>query len=78
MWFFGDLGFPSVILVDKPLKALCLSFKMVYQHLLYLLSLWTYWHLKITQGPTRFSMGILEGAKRQTSRAAYNGPEQQC
>ena len=42
MWFFGDLGFPSVILVDKPLKALCLSFKMAYQHSLYLLSLWTY------------------------------------
>ena len=32
----------SVILANKPLKALCLSFKMVYQHLLYLLSLWTY------------------------------------
>ena len=54
MWFFGDLGFPSVILVNKPLKALCLSFKMVYQHLLYLLSLCIYWHLKNTQGPTRF------------------------
>ena len=39
---FGDLGFPSFILVDKPLKAICLSFKMVYQHLLYLFSLWTY------------------------------------
>ena len=38
---FGDLGFPSVILVNKPLKALCLSFKMVYEHL-YLLSVWTY------------------------------------
>ena len=25
-----------------------------------------------------FSLGILEGAKRQTSRAAYNGPKQQC
>ena len=43
------------------------------------------WHLKITgnlgytQGQTRFfSMGILEGVKRQTSRAAYNGPKQQC
>ena len=41
MSFLGDLGFPLVIL-DKPLKALCLSFKIVYQHLLYLLSLWTY------------------------------------
>ena len=41
-WFFGNLGFPLVILVNKPLKALCLSFKIVYQHLLYLLSLWIY------------------------------------
>ena len=32
----------SLILVNKPLKAKCLSFKKVYQHLLYLLSLWTY------------------------------------
>ena len=39
---FGDLGFPSVILVNKSQKALCLSSKMVYQHLLYLFSLWTY------------------------------------
>ena len=54
MWYFGDLGFPSVIFVNKPLKALCLSFKMVYQHLLCFLSLWTYWHLKITQGPPHF------------------------
>ena len=30
----------SVILANKPLKALCLSFIMVYQHLLYFLSLW--------------------------------------
>ena len=36
--FFGDLGFPSFILVNKSLKALCLSSKMVYQHLLHLLS----------------------------------------
>ena len=73
MWFFGDLGFPSVILVNKPPKALCLRFQIVY-----LLSLWTYWYLKITQGPTRFfSMEILEGVKRQTSWAAYNGPKQQ-
>ena len=28
--FFGDLGFPSVILVKKSLKAPCLSSKMVY------------------------------------------------
>ena len=34
--------------------------------------------VKITQGPTRFSMGILEGVKWQTSRAAYNEPKQQC
>ena len=71
MWLFGDLDFPSVILVNKPMKALCQL------HLLYLLSLWTYWHLKITQGPTRFSMEILKGVKWQTSRAAYNGPKQQ-
>ena len=75
MWFFGGLGFSSVIFVNKPLKARCLSFKILYQHLLYLLSLWSYWHLKITQGPIRFSIGILEGVKWQ---AAYNGPKQQC
>ena len=40
--FFRDVGSLSVILVNKPLKALCLSSKMVYQQLLYLLSLWTY------------------------------------
>ena len=62
---FGDLAFPKVILVNKPLKALCLSFKMVYQHLLYLLSLWTYWHLKITQGPTRFFNGNIRGCKME-------------
>ena len=39
--FFWDFGFSSVILVNKPLKALCLSFKMVYQYPLYLLSLCT-------------------------------------
>ena len=78
MWFFGGLGFPSAILVNKPLKALCLSFKMVYQHLIYLLSLWTYRHFKITQGQTRFFNGILGGVKRQTSRVAFNGPRQQC
>ena len=60
---FGDLGFPSVILVNKSLKALRLSFKMVYQHLLYLLSLWTYWHLKISQGPTRFFIGNFRRCK---------------
>ena len=38
---FGDLGFPSVTLVNKSLKALCLNSRMVYQHLLYTLSLWT-------------------------------------
>ena len=27
---------------NKPLKAMCLSSKMVYKHLLYLLPLWTY------------------------------------
>ena len=58
-WFFGDLDFPSVSLVRKSLKALCLSFKMVYQHLFYLLSLWTYRHFKITEGPTVFSMANL-------------------
>ena len=31
----GDFG-------QQAPKSLCLSFKMVYQHLLYLLSLWTY------------------------------------
>ena len=39
---FRYLGFPLVILVNKSLKAMCLSFKIVYQHLFYLLSLWTY------------------------------------
>ena len=75
MWFFGGLGFSSVIFVNKPLKARCLSFKILYHHLLYLLSLWSYWHLKITQGPIRFWIGTLEGVKWQ---AAYNGPKQQC
>ena len=42
MWFFRDLGFPLVILVNKPLEALCLSSKMMYHHLLYLISLWTF------------------------------------
>ena len=55
--FWGGLGFPSNILVNKPLKALCLCFKMVYQHLLYLLLLWTYRHFKISHGPTRFFHG---------------------
>ena len=54
LWFFRDWGFPMVILANKSLKASCLSSKMVYQHLLYLFSVWTYWHLKFTQGPTRF------------------------
>ena len=39
---FGDLSFPSVILFNESLKALCLSSKMVSLHLLYLLSVWTY------------------------------------
>ena len=78
MWLSGGFGFPSVILVNKPLKALYLCFKIVYQHLLYLLLLWTYRHFKITQGQTRFFNGILGGVKRQTSRVAFNGPRQQC
>ena len=61
MWFFGDVGFPSVNLVNKSLKALGLSSKMVYQHLLYLLSWWTYWHLKLIQGPTHFFTGNFRG-----------------
>ena len=60
---FGDLGFPSVILVNKSLKALCLSSKMVCQYLHYLLSLWKYWHLKFTQGPTDFFNGNFRGCK---------------
>ena len=40
---------------------LCLSSKMVYQHLLYLLLLWTYRHLKFTQGPTHFFNGNFRG-----------------
>ena len=31
-----------------------------------------------TGGPTRFSMGIIEGVKWKTSQAHYNGPKQQC
>ena len=34
--FFRDLGFPSVILAKKSLKAPWVSSKMVYQHLLFL------------------------------------------
>ena len=45
----------------KAPEALCLSFKMVYQRLLYLLSLWTYWHLKLTQGPTHFLIANCRG-----------------
>ena len=41
MSFFGNLGFPSVILVKKSLKALCLRSKMVCERLLYLFSLLT-------------------------------------
>ena len=63
MGFFGDSGFPSVILVKKSLKALCLSSKMVHQHLLYLLSLWIYWHLMFTQGPTHFFNGNFRGCQ---------------
>ena len=58
---FGNLGSSSVILVDESLKALCLSSKMAYQHLFYLLSFWTYWHLKFTQGPTHFFNGNFRG-----------------
>ena len=75
MSFFGNLGFPSVILVKKSLKALCLSSKMVYQHLLYLLWLWTYWRLKSTQGPTHFLNVNFRGCWR--SRPEHNGPKQQ-
>ena len=75
IWFLGGLGFPSIILVNKPLKALCLCFKMVYQHLFYLLLLWTYWHFKITHGPTRFSMGIFGGKPRERLSMGRNSSE---
>ena len=42
---FQELRFFGVILVNKSLKALCLSSKMVYQQILHLLSLWTYWQV---------------------------------
>ena len=35
-------------------------------------------YLKITQGPTCFLMGILEGVQWKTSQADYNGPKKQC
>ena len=35
-------------------------------------------NLRLPKVQLVFSLGILEGAKRQTSRAAYNGPKQQC
>ena len=79
MSFSGHLGFPSVILVNnnKSLKALCLSSQMVCENLLYLLSLWTCWHLKFSEDPTQFSMGILEGVEWPISQADYNEPKQQ-
>ena len=42
MGFFRGLRLSLGHLANKSLKAMCLSSKMVYQHLLYLLSLWTY------------------------------------
>ena len=46
MFLSGNVDFRGLRLslghfVNKSLKALCLSSKMVYQHLLYTLSLWT-------------------------------------
>ena len=57
-------------LVSKSLKALCLSSKMVHQHLPYLLSFKDYKVQLI------FSIGILEGVKGLISQAEYNGPKQ--
>ena len=65
-----DLTFPSVILANKALKVLCLSSKMVHQHLPYLLSFKDYKVQLI------FSIGILEGVKGLISQAEYNGPKQ--
>ena len=76
MCFFGDLGLPSVILVNKLLKALRVSaskwciniFSASFHCALYWL-----WHLMITQGPTRFFNGNFRGCKMANLRAAYNG-----
>ena len=38
----------------SPWKPCVLSPKCCDQHLLYLFSMWTYWHLKFTQGSTHF------------------------
>ena len=61
MGFFRGLRLSLGHLANKSLKALCLSSKMVYQHLLYLLSLWTYWHLKFTKSPIHFFNGNFRG-----------------
>ena len=48
-----------------------------FQVCLYLLSLWIYWHLKFTQGPTFFQCKFLEGVEWPISQADYNGLKQQ-
>ena len=81
MWFFGVLGFPSVILANKPLKAMCLSFKMVYQQSTSSLPPFIVDLLTFKVYPSKvqliFSMGILEGVKWLISQEDYNGPKQQ-
>ena len=78
MLFFGDLGFPSVILVNKSPKALCLSSKIVYQNLLYLLSLRTYWHLKYTRSNSFenssgvISLSIAQRPSRRSSASHFH------
>ena len=61
MWFFEDLDFPLVIYVNKSLNAKCLSSKMMYQHLLYPPSLWTYRHFKVCPGSNSIFNGNFRG-----------------
>ena len=78
MWFFGDLGSPSVILVNKSLKALSVSqLQNGASSSLppFIVDLLTF---KVSfKGPTHFFNGILEGVKWLTSQADYNRPKQQ-
>ena len=55
----------TIMMIMMMMKPAFIMSKMVHQQLPYLLSLlWTYWHLKLIQGPSHFSVKFLEGVKR--------------
>ena len=66
-WIFRSLGFPSVILVNKSLKALCLSSKMVCQHLLNGL-----FHSRITMDQTAIIRHLLENDVGEVNVSAWS------